>query len=858
MANDEGAVGVDSSVSSQQAKEIQQQISRNNLRYQLTINSKLKDVFELTQKMVSKWSKEDKINLLQGYQVDREVSKKPSDAELNDLVTEVLIANLDKNELKSLVSQQKAVSDKLLPKVRTANAKAANINRKRFGLSSFNEIYDRSKNISKDSTLMKSIKSTDRSFKADKGVKNALPGLRKELTKLLSGYTDMMLIETALSMGIDFPQGTKPKDIIKMIINKVNMYVLMVTGKSKGGLTTGVSFSDIDAIEQLLQMTSASWVTGRPGLTNPEIMAKKKQAENARKEMAARIKENKQQQKAKGRYKRKLSWNKAAYDIDDRIEALSKQDIESLAQEAGIKIDMSDPASVDDAKKQLTAILSEETITENKYKQKAEAAASSGKFKKEKKMLGLAGPGRLTKAVAELGKTDQDMLSDGLPLVRFNDAGNLISESILSAVPVFLVGTSSKLGKIQDPAVRLSETELTKALAPGADVERIITEKGLSGEQADALRRAAVSKDTTDYRKTEGLVGTRSPSIGVISGIQPIGTAIPSLISTTSSSMTSSINQHQIDKTLENVDGIADIEISSLNGIVSKPAKKLLNGVLLNRKTVMSVYSINKSEDYIEPMARSIKQIEASTGAVANFASNIFPPLFLTLQQVGTSMNTAAAGGAVAVAGQAAVAGIVSGVSQFGEFATGGSMRAGSGRSSIITGDHPYNKNNTEMVNVDWRNKRIDVQPIPKMATGGTVNNNSNITGVQRLTAGQRNSPLSVGISSGIVKYSKALSDVSDDGSGTAVKVYSINSGLNEKFKIGDVEISLMDVVYGMAGQLALMRNELGTSNSLLSLISANTANTNNNISKLASAGGGTNSAGFSFPSNLDAVLSGR
>jgi hypothetical protein len=48
-------------------------------------------------------------------------------------------------------------------------------------------------------------------------------------------------------------------------------------------------------------------------------------------------------------------------------------------------------------------------------------------------------------------------------------------------------------------------------------------------------------------------------------------------------------------------------------------------------------------------------------------------------------------------------------------------MKAKTSVSSIVTGDSPLGKNNTEVVSVDWANKKLNVKPVPKMATGGTA-----------------------------------------------------------------------------------------------------------------------------------------
>jgi hypothetical protein len=89
------------------------------------------------------------------------------------------------------------------------------------------------------------------------------------------------------------------------------------------------------------------------------------------------------------------------------------------------------------------------------------------------------------------------------------------------------------------------------------------------------------------------------------------------------------------------------------------------------------------------------------------------------------------------------------------------------------------------------------------------------------------------------------------------VKVYSINTGINEKIKIGETEASLFDIVYGVYTTLSTVAQGITTSNQLLTAISASTAGTEKYAKQLTSKSGNSNS-GLDFPSNLDAILAGK
>jgi len=279
------------------------------------------------------------------------------------------------------------------------------------------------------------------------------------------------------------------------------------------------------------------------------------------------------------------------------------------------------------------------------------------------------------------------------------------------------------------------------------------------------------------------------------------------------------------------------------------------------KKDVMPVLEVSKTPEYMEELRDLNTDILSNVDSI-NVVVSQLPKLFAGLQQGGTAFNIESAMAAVAtLVSTATELSKAAAQNNYSKHATGSHIRANKHNvSSIITGDArrgTNNKANPELVKVDWSSKKIDVQPIPAFATGGTAKlekDNSNIASMNRLTSGERNKPLSVGISNGLVNYTKQLMDVSDDGSKTAVKVYSINSGINEKIKIGDTELSLFDAVYGMFTTVVSIESTLQNNNQLLGMIASNTSAININTAQANSESGATP---FEFPSYLDAVLAG-
>jgi hypothetical protein len=63
--------------------------------------------------------------------------------------------------------------------------------------------------------------------------------------------------------------------------------MIIGTGKNDGVSAGAISQDESDEISKLLEMTSFSWVTGKAGLTNADIVAKRKKAMNAKRVMQA-------------------------------------------------------------------------------------------------------------------------------------------------------------------------------------------------------------------------------------------------------------------------------------------------------------------------------------------------------------------------------------------------------------------------------------------------------------------------------------------------------------------------------------------------------------------------------------------
>lgn len=315
-----------------------------------------------------------------------------------------------------------------------------------------------------------------------------------------------------------------------------------------------------------------------------------------------------------------------------------------------------------------------------------------------------------------------------------------------------------------------------------------------------------------------------------------------------------------------NVSVEQDTKLSKLAKYFSKSI--ITPEIIDGEHVIHPVLDLNKSHDVVIDIGKHTKDMSASLKTIASEVTGL-KNVTAGLQSVGTAVNTVAATSALQLAIDAlnaAVRGAAEGSTMTAND-SGGTLKARTSNlntrlksnnvSNIITGDHPQNKNNTEMVSVDWSNKQIKVKPLNRetLTTKSQKLQNSNLSSKRELSTADRNSPLSVGIQTGLVYYKKSLSDVTDDGSGTAIKVYSVNSSLNEKIRVGDTEMSLFDLLYGIYSSVPAIAAAITSSNQILATISSNTARTASNISKISS--NSSSGSGFSFPTNLDSILEG-
>lgn len=891
-----GDVGIDSSIGTEAGKRVNEAVSRANLEVRAQDNASVKGAIEAVQKMVSNWPVSTQMEILETYGNYQNLPRRPSREQLSNEVAMTIISHLSKEEIKKIIGQMDASEKSLSNAISKAQTSSKQLSKNYFK----RQLEDNS-NASGANTpgttagLQKMLNTTGSMY--DKKILTRSPKLASELKDLLSGYTNSNLVAEAMRCGVDYKEGTARKILIDAISSRCLAYYVMTTTSDKG-VGAPMALDQVDAIEELLQMTSFSWVTGKAGLTDKTIAQKRKNARLALDKTRAYAKAESQKNKNfkidkhgnfktylhTGALKFKLGGNRGGKYYSTLVKShildtYSYDKLISTAQSLGLDttlVDENDSASIDTLKNNIYHImaLQQQEVAKN------EKNVSSAKQKYENSGL-LFRKSRLSKYEAAkrgLKATDQSTLlsqianptatqetSSEIPVVSLDANGNIHTSDIVKAVPVIVVGQHTgghimNAKDLENADKSISDNNKGSSLYKRlSDMESSLSNNGKTNASTDLNENIVNSLINQPNDALSNLKNNIPTKIG--SGGGDSGLSAGALLATYSNTMNiatkfanNMVNQHQLNAqnkpaffTYDNKRRISNNTINlatkANSALISTAVGKC--NLKLKKSDIKPVYVINKGLDESD----KITEIANSENNISEYISSLYTAM-AGLQSVGTSVNTAAATSTVAAALVSASQSYANAVKS----ATGATMRGYNTRSNIITGDSPTNKNNTEMVSVDWGSRQINVKPIPKMATGGSVDDttagaNSGVSSVQRLTSGQRNTPLSVGISTGLVTYGKTFSDVTDDTTNTAVKVYSVNTGINDKITVGNSSFSLFELVYGIYTGISTLTESISTSNKLLATIGSNSSKSQN--SSTSSTGS------FEFSHDLDSVLAG-
>lgn len=277
-----------------------------------------------------------------------------------------------------------------------------------------------------------------------------------------------------------------------------------------------------------------------------------------------------------------------------------------------------------------------------------------------------------------------------------------------------------------------------------------------------------------------------------------------------------------------------------------------------NNGFVKPVFITNRFTDDMLTMSDNITNIATNTSSIYSYLSETLPVLFTGLQQFGLSTNLAAP---TSITAQ--ITSLVSGLSRMAQSMlttkvhAKGTKPSGSNIAQFITGDSLNNKPNEEIVSIDRNNRRYSVKPVPE-GTAASVRSATQPGGNTALSSKERSVPMQAILSSGVVGYTKSLYNVSDDDNKTAIKVYSVNTGIDEKIQVGDTEASLFDLVYGIYTSFNNIASVMASNTQILSTIANNTASTVSAVNNVSNAISNSSGSTNPFTNELDFILQGR
>lgn len=993
----DAGIGLGSGYGSSIAAQIDSVLSLDNLDEELKNNPKLQELYKNVKHMVAAFLPGDKRRIIADAN-PAGLSRVPSgdspkvDEILNQECARAILASLPQSDLNKLIAKVKAKQSKVSKDLISAEQSAAAYAKKFLKAQDPNGKYSASLNASGGKAVLALKIESGETFSFDnQTAKEALPKLMKELDGALSKKRISMkdLVTIATNMKIKFDEGCSWDELKKKIKNVINIYVALVLGKEEGIHASRFDEATTSQIEEILLTTSFGWVTGRVGMNDTSIVAKRKAAEAARAaakaysdNLVARSKNDKKYVKTNIKYNKKTGEEKkVVLKTKKRFTGKSKegydmfvQSAKAITQQFGLDFDedtnkvlgAEDSDKVKKLREYLESIGISDASNGNIDALVIDAATQSANegadirdqmakalreknVKKRKEMLDAIDKRKSTTIVGGIyGKKEQyeQDYSDKIPVISFNNDGELTSETVAKAVPVWVVGEGkpgTTYGGDKEKAAKAKNKDkaygdefgkqmFNKLFGDNTKKQLEKSDKKRNGLISRIAGKAKFAKDLIDKYTGEDYKGMSmdeiSNKIKADQGYdEDLGPATEDAIGINTSMSIApqwldfqkdvrywmgfgenedgeatqprnwseyltgldsylekdTSNSEKIAKYLKNVNKFASSKYikpkmtkSAWRGLDRNYAKAVKGG-----SEVMPVVDITTKTKNVQTLSDDIKKIgnvlnsiSQSTGSVAADTAQL-PYYIMSLQEAGLSANAASGGGIaglVQTVANAAMTAVGEDLKQkaakTANFATGGTMKARN-VSSIITGD-AMGKNifkggaKPELTTVDWAKKTIDVKPIPKFATGGSVSattatkeSNSGIRSVSRLNTAERNAPMSVGISSGLVKYSKKLSDVDDDGSGTAVKVYSVNTGINDKIKVGDTEMSLFDAVYGIYTMIGALTEAVSSQTEIQASIASGISSLNSTAATISDNMGG-DSGGFSFSDEFDAMLAGE
>lgn len=434
------------------AKEISVEVSRHNYRNQIKSDSELNEFRDIVYKMVSHWAREDKIAQITEYG-DASVLQQyrnPSEDVINKVLTESIIIHLDPADLRKLRMDVQRKTEKVRKGIQKAEKNRRKVVvsvMKGFNTETFAEAYDYTKRASNQADFRKTMKDFDPSYKVPKYIERQYKNLRRELADVLrTCFNKLELTSICFNMGIEVDKSFGLKDIIQLISNKVCLYVDLIVGKGK--VNFGNAIVNPEPYNDILQYTSYSYVTGKPGMDPGEWANLKMEARRAKRAIEERAKmQSPRKFKGNGKVMEAVTNGNTARTLSGLARKLKKNDTgvladlsyEELAKLAG-KYGI-DPTSLQNKnigvlKAKIYNGMRNETLRVNKLERKKSSLEKKGIMGTKMRTV----DDLLSVHKKDDGTSDSGGGGSDIPIVEFTMSGNQKTSSILKAVPVYIIG----------------------------------------------------------------------------------------------------------------------------------------------------------------------------------------------------------------------------------------------------------------------------------------------------------------------------------------------------------------------------------------------------------------------------------
>ena len=465
------------------ARMISSTIARENLNNSIS-DEKLNAFRETVYKMCYTWEKEELVRIISEYGDSSYLkSSNPSKKELARVCTESLIVHLSQSDLQQLISDINTKERKLKGAVKSAQRSREKLAKSFFNANTIRDYGKGPAKTKKEKVSQKDdMRKLLRSVKVPKSIASRFKRLRKELEDVLRQcYNRFQLYSAAQSMDIDVT-GKKDKEVINDIANKTIIYVAILTG-TRATLDMAGAIGDPEPYNALLLYTSYSYLTGKPGLDPGAWRKLRENAKRAKLEMQVHARIRRKKADSHSREFLNLTGGQSRRrDIKDNdigaLSSMSDSEILELAAEYQVDVRKKD---IGDIKYEIYQKMAALAKSVDKNNSRIDNAKSRGKLPGENTRIlkDIYGNIDIAGRVGNTRGARDNIETGGVPIIRFDNAGQILTSAITAAVPVYVVNS---------------------------------TAGGLNGEgSAHAGVQAKPSKTANNFETREGFIGDLNP-----------------------------------------------------------------------------------------------------------------------------------------------------------------------------------------------------------------------------------------------------------------------------------------------------------------------------------------------------------